>query len=58
MDIKDIEAQIVLLKGKQSDYFKKKKADRNVSEIEAVRKELGELKSQAKAIYRPAKTVK
>ena len=52
MDIKEIESKIVELKGKQSDYFKKKKADRDAGMIAAVREELNDLKAKAKAVYR------
>ncbi|MEN7548325.1 hypothetical protein AAG747_10430 [Rapidithrix thailandica] len=52
MNVKEIEQKIVELKGKQADYFKKKKAERNPSEIEEIRKELNELKSQAKEAYK------
>ena len=52
MEIKELESKIVELKGKQSDYFKKKKANRNPEELEAIRKELNELKEQAKGAYR------
>jgi hypothetical protein len=52
MEVKEIEKKIVVLKGKQSDYFKKKKADRVASEVEAVRTELNALKAEAKKIYR------
>lgn len=52
MTTQELEAKIVALKGKQSDHFKKKKADRNSEELTAVRTELNELKKEAKAIYR------
>ncbi|MCS7005407.1 MAG: hypothetical protein NZM38_08780 [Cytophagales bacterium] len=52
MDIKEIESKIIALKAKQSDFFKKKKAERNYQEVEAIRKELNELKQQARKIYR------
>lgn len=52
MDIKALEAKIVELKGKQAAYFQTKKADRNAAELEAVRKEMNELKAQATAHLR------
>lgn len=52
MDIKGIESKIAELKTKQSDYFKKKKADRVSTELEGIRSELNELKVQAKEAYR------
>jgi len=52
MDKKELESKIVELKGKQSDFFKKKKADRNPEEVKAVREELNALKKQATAAYR------
>ena len=52
MAIKDIESKLKELKGKQSDFFKKKKAERNVDEISAIRDEINELKEKAKAVYR------
>ena len=51
MAAKELEAKILELKGKQSDFFKKKKADRNQDEIEAIRAELNEAKAQVKAHY-------
>jgi len=52
MDIKGIESKIAELKAKQSDYFKKKKADRAEGELEGIRTELNDLKAQAKEAYR------
>lgn len=52
MTTQEIEAKIVELKGKQSEFFKKKKSDRNQEELDAVRKELNELKQEVKAQYR------
>lgn len=52
MDIKAIESKIVELKKQQSDFFKKKKADREAGSIEGIRSELNELKAQAKEAYR------
>ncbi|MEH0157780.1 hypothetical protein V6R21_27065 [Limibacter armeniacum] len=52
MNIKEIEAKLKELKAKQGDYFKQKKADRNPADVEAIRKEMAELKEQAKAVYR------
>lgn len=48
----EIEQKIVVLKGKQSDHFKKKKADRNAEELVAIREELNGLKAQVRAAYR------
>ncbi len=48
MSQQELEAKIRELKGKQSDYFKKKKEDRNAEEIAAVREELNGLKAEAK----------
>lgn len=55
MDKKELESKIVELKGKQSDYFKKKKADRNPEEVAAVRDELNQLKAKVSAAYRGRK---
>ncbi|GAA4842493.1 hypothetical protein [Algivirga pacifica] len=55
MDIKATEAKIKELKAKQGDFFKQKKADRNAADIEAIRKELNELKAQASAAYKASK---
>ena len=55
MEKKEIESKIRELKGKQSDYFKKKKADRNPEEIDAIRQELNGLKEQATKLYRDKK---
>ncbi len=48
MDIKDIQKRISELKAAQSNYFKKKKADRLASEIETIRAELNSLKAKLK----------
>lgn len=52
MEIKAIESKIVELKAKQSDFFKKKKADRDAGAIEGIRSELNDLKAQVKEAYR------
>ena len=55
MSINEIESKISELKGKQSDFFKKKKADRSeadVTALAAVREELNGLKAEAKKSYR------
>ena len=52
MDKKELESKIKELKGKQSDHFKKKKADRNPEELTAIRAELNDLKAKATAAYR------
>ncbi|MGB0525544.1 MAG: hypothetical protein ACPGJS_21385 [Flammeovirgaceae bacterium] len=52
MDIKEIEKKIVELKAQQSDFFKKKKADRDAGAIEGIRSELNDLKAQVKEAYR------
>lgn len=54
MSINEIESKIIELKAKQSDFFKKKKADRTDADkeaLEATREELKGLKSQAKEVY-------
>ncbi len=56
MNKKEIESRIVELKGKQSDFFKKKKAERNPEEIAAVREELNDLKKKVHALNRGKKT--
>jgi len=58
MEVKEIEKRLAELKGQQSDFFKKKKADRNASDIDAVRKEISELKEQAKEAYAARKKEK
>ncbi|WP_020532869.1 hypothetical protein [Flexithrix dorotheae] len=45
----EIQNKITELKKQQSEFFKKKKADRDASAIEAIRKELNDLKSQVKS---------
>lgn len=52
MDIKATESKIVELKAKQSDFFKKKKADRTAGELDGIRSEMNELKNQLKDAYR------
>lgn len=52
MNKKEIESKIVELKGKQSDYFKKKKTERNPEEIAAVREELNSLKQDVRKLNR------
>lgn len=52
MDIKSTESKIVELKVKQSDFFKKKKADRTAGELDGIRSEMNELKNQLKDAYR------
>ncbi|TAE00614.1 MAG: hypothetical protein EAZ97_05430 [Bacteroidetes bacterium] len=54
-EVQELEKKISVLKGKQSDHFKKKKADRNVEELTAVREEMNALKKQAVAIYKATK---
>ncbi len=46
MELKEIQQKIAELKTAQSNYFKKKKADRISSEIDAIRSELNELKKK------------
>jgi hypothetical protein len=55
MDKKAMEARLHELKGKQAAVFTVKKAQRNTVELEAIRKEMNELKSQAAALYRAKK---
>lgn len=55
MNQAEIEKKILELKAKQSDYFKKKKADRDPATVNAIREELNALKKEAKGIYRPEK---
>ncbi len=50
--IADLEQKISALIAKQGDYFKLKKADRKVADIEAIRKELNEYKAQVRPLYR------
>ena len=52
MDIKATESRIVELKVMQSDFFKKKKADRTAGALDDIRSEMNELKKQLKAAYR------
>ncbi len=52
MNQHEIEEKIIALKAKQSEVFKKKKTDRDMNSLEEIRKELNELKAQAKKIYR------
>ncbi len=54
-ELYEIEKKISDLKKIQSDFFKKKKDDRteaDATSLDAARKELNELKTQAKAGYR------
>ncbi len=55
MDKKAIEARLHELKGKQAANFKVQKAQRNAAELEAIRKEMNELKDQAAVLYRAKK---
>lgn len=55
MEKKDIESKIRELKGKQSEFFQKKKADRNPEEINAIREEMNGLKDQATKLSRSTK---
>jgi len=48
----EIEQKIVVLKGKQSAHFSKKKAERNAEELQAIREELNALKAQVRVAYR------
>lgn len=52
MDKKNLEAKLHELKGKQAAIMATKKAERNTTELEAVRKEMNELKKQASSLYR------
>ncbi|GAB4329289.1 MAG: hypothetical protein OHK0038_03350 [Flammeovirgaceae bacterium] len=52
MNIKDIEKRLSELKGKQSEIMKLKKDKRDIAVLEAVRKEMNDLKEQAYKIYR------
>ena len=52
MDKKVLEAKLHEQKGKQATILSQKKADRNVTELEAVRKEMNELKDVAFKLYR------
>ena len=58
MEVKEIEKRLAELKTQQSDFFKKKKADRNADELESVRKEISDLKEQAKEAYAARKKEK
>jgi len=55
MTLLEIENQIGVLKGKQADHFKKKKADRNAEELAATRQQLNDLKKQATALTKKKK---
>jgi hypothetical protein len=48
MNKHEMENRLHELKVKQSDIFKKKKADRNTSELEAIREEMNKLKGEVK----------
>jgi ribosomal protein L29 len=48
----EIESKLAELKGKQASVFKMKKENRNTEELSAIRKEMNDLKTQAKAMYR------
>lgn len=52
MSLLDTEKKLAELKGKQADIMKQKKANRDKAALEAVRKEMNELKGQVKAEYR------
>jgi hypothetical protein len=52
MAITDIENKIKELKIKQSEFFKKKKAERNPEIINTIRQEMNDLKAKARATYR------
>lgn len=52
MTIQELETKIIELKGQQAAFFQKKKADRDLDVLAEVRKELNELKAEAKAQYR------
>ena len=52
MDKKAMEAKLHELKGKQAAILSEKKATRNLTELEAVRKEMNELKDTASKLYR------
>ncbi len=47
-----MEAKLHELKGKQAAILSQKKANRNVTELEAVRKEMNELKATVSKLYR------
>lgn len=52
MTITEAESRIKELKTAQSDFFKKKKDDRNAEELDGVRQELNELKEKLHSAYR------
>lgn len=52
MDIKELEKKLAELKGKQSDVFKKKKAERNLEDLAAIREEMNDLKAKAREAYK------
>jgi hypothetical protein len=52
MNINEIEKKLSELKGKQSDIMKLKKDKRDKAALEAVRKEMNDLKEQATKVYR------
>jgi hypothetical protein len=52
MDKKTLEAKLYELKAKQAGILSKKKAERNLTDLTAVRTEMNELKKTARSIYR------
>jgi len=52
MTIKEAENRIKELKTVQSDFFKKKKEDRNAEELDGARQELNNLKEKLRLAYR------
>jgi hypothetical protein len=52
MDKKELEARLHELKGKQATIMSQKKAERNLTDLAAVRTEMNDLKKKASNIYR------
>jgi len=55
MDKTEIEKRLVELKAAQAEVFKKKKADRDLDALQAVRDEMNDLKKQVSDLYRGRK---
>ncbi|MGF1533054.1 MAG: hypothetical protein ACFCUI_05090 [Bernardetiaceae bacterium] len=50
-----LEQTLAELKGKQADFFKKKKADRDPDAIQEIRRQINQAKQEVKRLYRPNK---
>lgn len=51
----EIEQQLAQLKGKQSAELQKKKSERDLDALKAVREQFNTLKAEINALYRPQK---